>query len=54
MADRYKAIPKAKTGDVEFDVREYIDGREEMFTYLFRQINHEWRIISHSSWSQPD
>jgi len=54
MAESYKAIPRAKAGDVEFDVKEYIDGREEIFTYLLRQINQEWRIISHSSWNQPD
>lgn len=54
MAEGYKAIPKAKAGDVEFDVREYFNGREEMFTYLLRQINQKWRIISHNSLSQPD
>lgn len=54
MADEYRAIPKARAGDIEFDVKEYFDDREEMFTYLFRQINQEWRIISHTSWSQPD
>ena len=54
MVERYKAIPIAKVGDVELDVREYINGREEMFTYLFRQISQEWRMISHSSWDQPD
>jgi len=54
MAKRYVAIPVAQAGDVELDVKEYIDGREEIFTYLLRQINQEWKIISHSGWDQPD
>jgi hypothetical protein len=54
MARKYKPIPKAKAGDVELEVRESVEGREEMFTYLFREIDGEWRIISHAGWNQPD
>jgi len=45
---------KAKVGDTELNAREYLGGKEEVFTYLFRQINKEWRIISHSGCSQTN
>ncbi|MCE5312368.1 MAG: hypothetical protein LLF86_04365 [Nitrospiraceae bacterium] len=54
MADKYIAIPKAKIGDVEFYVREYINGRKWRYVYLLRQINNEWRIISHNNLDDLD
>ena len=54
MARGYKPIPTAKAGDVEFEVIEFLQGKDEMFTYLLRKIGKEWRIISHSGWNQPD
>jgi hypothetical protein len=53
-AGKYEPIPKAKTGDVEFIVIEEINGKNEKYTYLLRCFDKEWKIISHSSWSQPD
>lgn len=54
MARVYKPIPKAKAGDVEFHVKEFLEGKDEMFTYLLRQMGKKWRIISHTGWNQPD
>jgi hypothetical protein len=53
-ARAYKPIPKAKAGDVELDVKEFLEGKEQMFTYLLRKFDKEWRIISHTGWNQPD
>jgi hypothetical protein len=54
IAKKYESIPRAEVGDVELEVRESIEGQEEMFTYLLRRIDREWRIISHAGWNQPD
>jgi hypothetical protein len=53
MAEKYEAVPKAEAGDVELEVRECIEGKDQMFTYLFRKVDGGWRIISHGAWDQP-
>jgi len=49
MAKEYQSDPKAKAGDVELEVKESVEAQEDIFTYLFRKINGEWRIISGTS-----
>jgi hypothetical protein len=46
MASEYTFVPRAKAGDVELEVKESVEAQEDTFTYLFRQIHGEWRIIS--------
>lgn len=43
-------IPSAKVGDVQLDVRESIDGRDQMFSYNFRKIDGSWKLICHFAW----
>ena len=43
-------IPAAKVGDVQLDVRDRIAGRDQMFSYNFREIDGRWKLISHSAW----
>jgi len=49
--------PPVKIGDVELQVREkYESGKykksEDMFSYVFRKIGNEWKIIAHSVWGE--
>lgn len=43
-------IPSAKIGDVNLDVAEIVDGEHQMYSYLFRKVSMEWKIISYSAW----
>lgn len=43
--------PPAKINDVEFHVREYVKGAEPaMFSYNFRKVGSEWRILTFAMW----
>ena len=42
--------PSPQAGDVELDVRQYEQGREQMYTYNLRRIEGRWWIYSHSAW----
>ncbi len=42
-------IPAARVGDVELQVEEIRYGDTFMFSYNFRKIDGEWKIISHGA-----
>jgi len=43
--------PRAQVGDVQMEVREIIQDSTWMFSYVLRNINDGWKLISHSGWS---
>lgn len=42
--------PAAAIGDVELQVNEWINGKEQLYSYNFRLFNRSWKMISHSAW----
>jgi hypothetical protein len=42
-------VPPAELGDVELQVRETIDGKEQIFFYNLRRVRGSWKIIAHSA-----
>ncbi len=42
--------PASAIGDVELQVNEWINGKEQLFSYNFRSFNGSWKMISHSAW----
>jgi hypothetical protein len=45
-------IPSVKIGDVELQVKENVEKKELMFSYVLRRIGSDWKIISHSVWGE--
>ena len=50
-AEEYEK-PKSNVGDIEFHVREIMNGKEFMYSYWLRKIDKKWKIYSHSSWDK--
>ena len=46
-------IPPAMFGDIDLQVEEESYGKKRMYSYLMRNVNGEWKIISHAAWDQP-
>jgi hypothetical protein len=46
-------IPPAEIGDVDLEVKEILNGEPFMFSYLLREVDGEWKIISFSAWDVP-
>jgi hypothetical protein len=46
-------IPQAVLGDIDLQVEQEIYGKKRMYSYLMRNVNGEWKIISHAAWDQP-
>ncbi|HAW51512.1 MAG TPA: hypothetical protein DCX54_04160 [Flavobacteriales bacterium] len=46
-------LPPAKLGDIDLQVEQKSYGKKWMYSYLFRNINGKWKIISHAAWDQP-
>jgi hypothetical protein len=46
-------IPQAVLGDIDLQVEQEVYGKKRMYSYLMRNINGEWKIISHAAWNQP-
>lgn len=45
-----RIIPAAKVGDVQLDVKEHIADNDQMYSYFFREIDGQWKLIAHYSW----
>ena len=43
-------VPRAQIGDIEFHVKELIDGMEQMYSYALRNYEGVWQIYSHYAW----
>lgn len=46
-------IPPAMIGDIDLQVEQAEYGKKWMFSYLLRNVNGKWKIISHAAWDQP-
>jgi hypothetical protein len=46
-------IPPAMVGDIDLQVEQSEYGKKAMYSYLMRNVNGEWKIVSHSAWDQP-
>jgi len=48
--NRVKSRPQAKPGDVQLEVQEIIKGTNWLFSYILRNMDGSWKLISHSGW----
>jgi len=46
-------IPPAVLGDIDLQVEQESYWKKTMYSYLMRNVNGEWKIISHAAWDQP-
>ena len=46
-------IPPAAVGDIDIDVEEFTGGKSQMYSYLLRRVDGEWKIIAYSAWGAP-
>ena len=46
--------PPTKIGDIELQVEELYYGKKEMFSYVLRKFDTQWKIIAHWAWNTPD
>jgi hypothetical protein len=46
-------MPPAEIGDIDLQVEQESYGKKWMYSYLMRNVNGYWKIISHSVWDQP-
>jgi len=46
-------VPPAMIGDIDFQVEQTAYGKKQMYSYLMRNVNRKWKIISHAAWDQP-
>lgn len=51
--NRLGIIPPAEVGDVDIDVKEISGGKSQMYSYLLRRVDGEWKIIAYSAWGAP-
>lgn len=43
-------IPRAEIGDVDLEVEEKEEGNLQMFSYLMREVDGQWKIIAYCAW----
>jgi hypothetical protein len=46
-------IPPVMIGDIDVQVEQTEYGTKQMYSYLLRNVNGHWKIISHVAWDQP-
>lgn len=51
--NRLGIVPPAEAGDIDINVEEIHGGRSQMYSYLLRRVDGEWKIIAYSAWGVP-